>query len=131
MLCAEPVRLSGTTADTIPQRDPIELSPARIQVPGAPGSGKTTAARGVAARSSAAIIDHEVAKSRLLDADPVRGSQGQNGPLRAQGARGAGGSRRRASWQRRWTPEGRRPGRRQGYWLATWTEPVAGDARRA
>jgi predicted kinase len=40
-----------------------------IQMSGAPGAGKTTIATAIAARIQAVILDHDVAKSALLDAD--------------------------------------------------------------
>jgi predicted kinase len=40
-----------------------------IQMSGAPGAGKTTIATAIAARIQAVILDHDVAKSALLNAD--------------------------------------------------------------
>jgi predicted kinase len=40
-----------------------------IQMSGAPGSGKTTIAKGIAHRIGAVVIDHDVTKSALLAAD--------------------------------------------------------------
>lgn len=40
-----------------------------IQMSGAPGSGKTTVANAIATQIGAVIIDHDITKSALLDAD--------------------------------------------------------------
>jgi predicted kinase len=40
-----------------------------IQMSGAPGAGKTTIAKAVAPRIGAVIIDHDISKTALLDAD--------------------------------------------------------------
>lgn len=40
-----------------------------IQMSGAPGSGKTTLAQAIAHSTGAVVIDHDVTKSALLDAD--------------------------------------------------------------
>jgi predicted kinase len=40
-----------------------------IQMSGAPGSGKTTIAHALAKRIGAVVIDHDVTKSALLDAN--------------------------------------------------------------
>lgn len=40
-----------------------------IQMSGAPGAGKTTIAKAIAAQIGAVIIDHDITKSALLDAD--------------------------------------------------------------
>ena len=40
-----------------------------IQMSGAPGSGKTTIAQAIAAETGAVIIDHDITKSALLEAD--------------------------------------------------------------
>lgn len=40
-----------------------------VQMAGAPGSGKSTVARGLAAALGFAVLDHDVSKTALLDAD--------------------------------------------------------------
>jgi predicted kinase len=40
-----------------------------IQMSGAPGSGKTTIAHAIARRINAVVIDHDVTKSALLEAN--------------------------------------------------------------
>jgi predicted kinase len=47
-----------------------------VQMSGAPGAGKTTVARAVARRLGAVVIDHDVTKSALLEANVPAASAG-------------------------------------------------------